>query len=75
MTDPNEAAAYLQRAEEVLDTANLYPTQLARTALDIALAVAISLQEAVDSMRSIEDTLQEAVAQLAAIDGTLERSQ
>ncbi len=71
MPDPNEAAAYLQRAEEVLNTATLYPTQLARTALDIAIAIAISLQEAVDSLRSIEDTMQEAVSQLAEINDGL----
>ncbi len=71
MPDPNIAAAYLERAEDALRNDTLYPTQIARVALDIGIAIAISLQEAVDSMRSIEDTLQEAVSQLGEINDGL----
>jgi hypothetical protein len=72
VTDPNEAAAYLRHAEVALDDgASSSPAPAIRAALHIGVAIAISLQEAVDSMRSIEDTLQEAVAQLGEINDGL----
>ncbi len=55
MPDPNFAAAYLERAEDALRDDALYPTQAIRAALNIGVAIAISLQETVDVLREVND--------------------
>ncbi len=78
MPDPTFAAAYLEVAEDALRIHGvLAPGQAIRAALNIGVAIAISLQEGVDVLREINDALHDVDksvdARLEAIDDTLER--
>lgn len=72
MTAPDFAAAYIEAAEDALRiNAASSPAPAIRAALNIGVAIAISLQETVDLLGTIDDTLQEAASQLAEINDGL----